>query len=67
MNKDELRELMPRNKNDEERAKYIVSLGYANLVPVINDMVRWLRVSDSSVADVFMNFFSENGLWWLMP
>ena len=52
---------MPRNKDDGDRAKYIVSLGYSNLEPVINDMLRWLRVSDSPVADVFIKFFSENG------
>ena len=61
MNKDELKQLMPRNKDDEERAKYIVSLGYANLELVINDMLRWLRVSESPVADVFIDFFSKNG------
>jgi hypothetical protein len=61
MNKDELRQLMPRNKDDEERAQYIISLGYDNLKPVINDMVRWLRAADSPVAKIFIKFFSENG------
>lgn len=52
---------MPRNGDDVDRARYIVSLGYARLEPVINDMLRWLRVSESPVADVFIDFFSENG------
>jgi len=52
---------MPRNKDDGERAKYIVALGYSTVEPVINDMLRWLRAKDSPVSAVFIDFFSENG------
>ena len=62
MNKKELNELMPRNKDDQDRAKQIVSLGYPAVKPVVNEMLRWLRTYESPVANVFLSFFSEKGM-----
>ena len=61
MNKKQLKELMPRNKDDEDRAKHIVSFGYPAVKPVVNEMLRWLRTYESPVANVFSDFFSEKG------
>ena len=61
MIKEELLKLMPRNKDDAESAKHIVSLGYQTVEPVVNEMLHWLRTVDSPVANVFSAFFSENG------
>lgn len=62
MNKKQLKELMPRSKDDEERAKHIASLGYAAAKPVVDDMLRWLRTYESPVANVFAEFFAQNGI-----
>ena len=64
MDKKQLNELMPRDKNDEDRAKYIASFDYDTVHPVVQEMLRWLRtyrVDDTSpVADVFIKFFVSN-------
>jgi hypothetical protein len=60
MDKRHLRELMPQNKHDQERAMHIVSLGYDCVKPVVGEIIRWLRVPESSVAEVFIEFLIVN-------
>lgn len=66
MDKKQLRDLMPRNKNDAERARYIVSFPYEAVKPVVQEMLRWLRTyrisEESPVAEVFIEFFVANAL-----
>lgn len=61
MDRKQLLKLMPADKNDAEAAEKLVSLGYAELKPVIRDMLLFLRVHDSPVSDVFCNFFARTG------
>ena len=39
----------------------LVALGYPTVEPVLPDIVRWLRVADSPVADAFSAFLAEIG------
>ncbi len=59
MKRRDLLELMPKNKSDAESASAMVELGYPTVAPVLRDMLLWLRVHDSSVADVFTKFFAK--------
>jgi hypothetical protein len=61
MDKKQLRELMPRDKNDAARAHALVALGYPAIQPVVQEMLRWLRTCESPVAEVFIAFFAAHG------
>lgn len=50
---------MPRNKDDAKAAHIIAQLGVSATEPVWRDMLLWLRVTDSPVADIFAKFFAK--------
>ncbi|MBI3414673.1 MAG: hypothetical protein HY043_05030 [Verrucomicrobia bacterium] len=52
---------MPKNGDDLLAAERIVQMGYPAVGPVMRDMVRWMRVAESPVADVFAAFFGRLG------
>jgi len=59
MKRKELLENMPKDKSDSAAACAIVKLGYPTVAPVMRDMLLWLRVYNSPVADIFAKFFAE--------
>jgi hypothetical protein len=61
MDKRDLKRLLPVDQNDEATAKHLVSLGIDAIRPIVPDMLRWLRVSDSPVERVFSEFFAVHG------
>lgn len=56
-----LRLLMPKNAQDVEAARHLVSLGPEVLAPVVPDMVRRLKDHNSPVADIYCEFFASHG------
>lgn len=61
MTRKELMRLMPANADDVAAATTIVELGHPSVAPVMRDMVRWMRVAESPVADTFARFITEVG------
>ena len=61
MTRKELMRLMPMNGDDLPAAKRMVELGYPAVAPVMRDMVRWMRVAQSPVANTFAEFFGDLG------
>lgn len=61
MTRKELMRIMPEKADDLSAAKAVVQLGYPVVAPVMPDMVRWLRVAESPVAEVFAQFFADVG------
>jgi hypothetical protein len=61
MTRKELMRMMPTNGDDLSSAARIVELGHPAVVPVLRDMVMWMRVAESVVADRFARFFAELG------
>ena len=59
MKRRELLDQMPKDKSDSAAACAIVKLGYPAIAPVLRDMLLWLRVDNSPVADIFARFFAE--------
>ncbi len=59
MKRKELVKLLPKNRNDVEAAKSIVQLGSPLIDPVFKDMLLFLRVSNSPVADIFSTYFAN--------
>ena len=57
----QLRLLMPKNAQDAEAARNLVSLGPEVLAPVVPDMVRGLKDHKSPVADIYCDFFAAHG------
>ena len=57
----ELMSMMPATADDLPAAKRVVELGYPAVAPVMRDMVRWMRVAESPVADAFADFFASVG------
>jgi hypothetical protein len=53
--------LMPVTGDDLLAARRIVEMGYPAVAPVMRDMVRWMRVAESPVADTFAAFFGQLG------
>ncbi len=52
---------MPANGDDLLAAQHIVELGFPTVRPVMSDMVKWMRVAHSPVADTFADFFGRLG------
>ncbi len=61
MTRKELMRLMPENADDVATATAVVELGHPGVAPVMRDMVRWMRVAESPVADIFARFFAKVG------
>lgn len=59
MKRKELITQMPKNKDDSDAARAIVQLGYPAVEPILGDMLLWLRVYNSPVADIFAKYFAE--------
>jgi hypothetical protein len=53
--------MMPATGDDLAAATRIVELGFPAVGPIMRDMVRWMRVADSPVADAFAAFFGRLG------
>jgi len=51
---------MPHNKEDVEAAKTIAELGFPAALPVLDLIIRWLRVAGSPVESVFSQFLAKN-------
>ena len=58
MKRTDLIGLMPKDKDDREAAIALVRLGSPAVAPILRDMLRWLQVYGSPVADVFAEFFA---------
>ena len=54
-------QMMPANGDDLAAAERIVEIGYPAVTPVMRDMVNWMRVAKSPVADAFAAFFGRLG------
>ncbi len=61
LSRKELIRMMPSNGDDLEGAGRIVELGYPAVKPIMRDMVGWMRVAESPVADTFAAFFGRLG------
>ena len=57
MNTDDLKRLLPRDKNDVGAAQALVSLGYPKVAPVLPKMLDWLKTYESPVEAVMRDFF----------
>jgi hypothetical protein len=53
--------IMPVNGDDLAAAERIVEIGFPIVAPIMRDMVRWMRVANSPVADAFAAFFGRLG------
>ncbi len=62
MTRKELMQMMPANGDDLSAAERIVEIGYPAVTPVVRDMVNWMRLAESPVADTFAAFFGRLGL-----
>ena len=61
MNTKQLRLLMPKNAQDEAAARELVALDPAELAPMVPEMLRHLKHSDSPVTEAFCHFFATHG------
>jgi hypothetical protein len=57
-----LKRLLPRDKNDVEGARALVSLGYPTVEPVLTQMLEWLKTNGSPVEMVMREFFVSLGI-----
>ena len=62
-----LRELLPHEKGDTERAEAIVALGYPAVAPILPDLIEWLQDCNWPVAHVLSPFLAQIGLPLLPP
>ena len=53
--------MMPADGDDLAAAARIVDMGYPTVAPVLRDMMKWMRVANSPVADTFAGFFARLG------
>ncbi|MFM9886485.1 MAG: DUF5071 domain-containing protein [Burkholderiales bacterium] len=53
--------MLPRNKDDAERAMALVALGYPAIAPVLPQMLDWLKTIDSPVESVMRECFVTLG------
>jgi len=61
MNAKQLRQLMPKNAQDVNAARALVSLGPETLAPVVAEMLRHLKDYKSPVSEVYCDFFANHG------
>lgn len=52
---------MPVNGDDLPAATALVELGVPAMAPILRDMVRWMRLAESPVADAFADYFAKVG------
>ena len=51
---------MPRDKNDADGAKAIAAIGFPSALPVLDDIIRWLRIVNAPVVDVFSDLLAQS-------
>lgn len=56
-----LKDLLPRDKDDLERAHAAVTAGYPAVEPVLSDLLEWLQDSSWPVTDVLAPFLASIG------
>ena len=61
MTRKELIRLLPRDGTDLDGAKEFVALGYPMVGPALPEIMRFLRLADSPVADAFAEFVAGMG------
>jgi hypothetical protein len=61
MNRTELLQLLPHNKEDAARAIALTKLGYPTVEPVLEQLIDWLRTNGSPVDRVLREFFASLG------
>lgn len=61
MTRKELIRLLPRDGTDLDAAKEFIALGYPMVDPALPEIMRFLRLADSSVADAFAEFVAGIG------
>jgi len=61
MTRKELIRLLPRDGTDLDAAKKFMALGYPLVDPALPEIMRFLRLGDSPVADAFAEFVAEIG------
>ncbi len=61
MTRKELIRLLPRDGTDLDAAKEVIALGYPVIGPALPEIMRFLRLADSPVADAFTEFVAEIG------
>lgn len=61
MTRKELIRLLPRDGTDLDGAKKFIALGYPMVDPALPEIMRFLRLADSPVADAFTEFVAEIG------
>ena len=59
MERSELRQLMPFNSKDVERAESFIKLEYPTIAPMIPEMIKGLGIYQSPVAKIYCQFFVE--------
>jgi len=57
----ELRELLPKDKFDIERATALVSTGYPIVAPILPELLEWVQDGNWPVAQVFAPFLASIG------
>ena len=57
----DIRDLLPRDKLDLERAEAIVAQGYPAVAPVLPDLMVWLQDSNWPVCDIIAPFLAGLG------
>lgn len=60
-NKTNLTSLLPTDRNDVDRAKELIALGYPELAPVLPHLFKWLGTSGSDMELVVRPFFAVLG------
>ncbi len=60
MDKRQLRDMMPVNKLDVDAAKRLTGLKYAETKTIAFEMLQLVRLPDSPVATVFVDYFIRN-------
>lgn len=56
-----LRDLLPRDKHDAERARALVDLGWPAVEPVMPEIMTWLQDANWPIARVFYPFLASIG------
>lgn len=56
-----LRELLPKDKFDLERANALVSIGYPTVAPLLSELLEWLQDGNWPVSKIFSPFLASVG------
>ncbi len=56
-----LNSLIPRSKQDLERAKAVVKIGYPSVAPILPELLEWLQDYNWPVAQILAPFLADIG------